>query len=204
MMFGYVNGSARKAVSAQREAIEALGINKIWQDNRGNTEEWNHLTGLETGIGRGGPHQIVVAEFHLLSTTRDGLLARLKTIFDRGSHVLEALTNRSTENNDEFAQMLLEATDYYRGGMSKAERRKIAKMGAEASPVTKPKDGRMPATEAIKWLYDVSLTIQVALARINQDERYRTKWTQSYVYQQHHKGKIRLPQRVAGPKLKRT
>lgn len=204
MMFGYANGSARKAISTQREVLEAFGVKKIWADEKGEDGDWLHLTGKETGLGRGGPHQVVVAEFHLLATNREDLANRLRTIFDRGSSVVEAATNRRTSNLGELVDMVLEAADYYRGGMSKAERARIAKLGADASPVTKPKVGRMPATEAIKFLYDVNLTIREAIAHINRDRRYRLKWNLSYAYQQNRKGKIKLPQRVAGPKLKRT
>jgi hypothetical protein len=204
MMFGYANGSARKAIATQRETLEAFGVQKIWADEKGDDGDWLHLTGEGTGLSRGGPHEIVVAEFHLLATNRAGLLDRLKTIFERGAVVVEAMTGRRTSNQRDYADMLLEATDFYRGGMSKAERIRIAKLGAAASPVTKLKDGRMPLTEAIKFLYDVNLTIREAIAYINRDRRYRRKWSLSFAYQRNKAGDIKLPQRIAGPKLKRT
>jgi hypothetical protein len=204
MIFGYANGNARRAVATQREVLEAFGVTRIWADEKGEAGDWEHLTGEQTGIGRDGPHSVVVAEFHLLATNRADLIERVLLVHARGSWIVEAATGRQTHDLAHLIHMLLEATDfYYQGGMSKAERQRIAKLGAAASPVTKPKDGRMPLTEAIKFLYDVSLTIREAIAHINRDRRYRRKWSLSYAYQRNKAGDIKLPQRIAGPKLKR-
>ena len=203
-MFGYVNGNCRQATSTQRAALEAFGVTKIWADAKGDSDDFDYLTGESTGIGRGDEIPVVVAEFHHLATNRADLLARIVLIHTRGSAIVEAATGRQSHDLRHLLDMVLEATDFYRGGMSKHERTRIAKIGAKASPVTKPKDGRMPAGEAIKFLYDVKLTIREAVAHINQDARYRLKWNLSYAYQQNRLGKIKLPQRVAGPTLKRT
>src|ERR1700678_152259 len=121
MDFGYTNGNCRQAASTQREAIKTFGVTKIWHDEKGDSGDFDHLTGEETGISRGDGNRVIVAEFHHLATNREDLLARVGLIHKRGAFVVEAMTGRSTEDRDCFAVMLLEATDFYRGGMSRVE-----------------------------------------------------------------------------------
>jgi len=203
MLFGYANGNAKQATSAQVAALRSYDPKiKVWIEPQGSFEEFDHIVDRKKQgacLGRGSNHAVAVAEFHQLATNRDELTQRVQAIHKLGAVIIEVSSRRSTEDRADLAAMMVEALDYYRmGGMSKAERTRVGKLGAAASPVTKPKDGRMPASMAIKFLYDLSLSIKEALGLIAKDRRYRVPWTMSFAYKQHRDGKIQLPKRAAG------
>jgi len=203
MNFGYANGNAKQAASTQAAALRAYDPKiKVWTEEKGASEDFDHIVDKrKTGscLARGSGHAVVVAEFHQLATNRDELTQRVQAIHKLGAVIIEVSSRRSTEDRADLAAMMVEALDYYRiGGMSKAERTRVGKLGAAASPVTKAKDGRMAASMAIKFLYDPSLSIKEALGLIAKDKRYKVPWTMSYAYKQHRDGKIQLPKRAAG------
>jgi hypothetical protein len=212
MLFGYTNKNAKKSADSQAAVLRTYASNvRIWEEAKGETAEFDFITNCgedkpdgDVGLAVPDPdetHAVLVDEFHHLATTWVALQERVERIHRFNAFVIEAASGRSTEDRVSFARMLQEAQDFYRSGMTRKERSRIGKLGADASSATKPKPGRMPVSEAIVLLYDVKFTIRGALARINQDTRYVRPWTLSYAYKLAKRGYITLPQRRAGPRV---
>lgn len=201
MKFGYINGNAKRSTASQRAALKAFGVEKIWCDEKGSHEDFNHLTAKRSGIGRGDVRYLAVAEFHLLATGRKQLLERVNLVHGYAVFIIEASTGRNTESHVALADMLAEAEDFYRTGLRKAEREKIGKRGGEAR-WAKPNSRRMPDSEALIYLCDMNLSINQAIAAINADRRYKVPWTRNYAYVRKKRGELKFPDRAAGRRVK--
>lgn len=202
MKFGYANKNCRQAVSTQIEAIQARfpGL-KVGVEEKGEDDEFNHLIDTEkkgSCLGRGKGHQVVVAEFHHLATSRDQLAERLGTIHSLGSFVTEAKTGLSTEDRAVCPRLMVDAIEFYETGLTGKRRSEIAAHAAKFSSASTPKKGRMPHKEAQRYLCDMSLSISEAIASINKQRKYKVPWTLYYAYREKRAGRIDFPNRAAG------
>lgn len=211
MYYGYANGNCRQATSTQVEAIEAFrpGL-KVAVEQKGSDDEWRFLVatdGKPKALGRGSGHFVVVANFHQLATNTEDLVERVNAVHARGSYIvepgLEGKPHRSTEDRVALVDMLIEAQDFYRKGISKRDRSRAGKIGAKASPATKPKEGRLPVSEAAPILKDESYGRRQAIEEVNKLGRkrgFKVPWTDSYLQARVNAGEITLPVRKSGPK----
>lgn len=211
MYYGYANGNCRQATSTQVEAIQAFRPKlPVAVEQKGGDDEWRFLIaedGKPKALGRGRGHFVVVANFHQLATNTEDLVARVNAVHGRGSFIiepgLEGKPHRSTEDRVALVDMLIEAQDFYRKGISKRDRSRAGAIGAKHSPVTQPKQGRMPVSEAAPVLMDPQYGRAQAIAEVNKLSRkrgYKVPWTDSYLQQRVKAKEITLPVRKSGPK----
>lgn len=211
MYYGYANGNCRQATSTQVEAIQAFrpGL-RVAVEEKGSDDEWRFLVaadGKPKALGRGSGHFVVVANFHQLATNTEDLVARVNAVHSRGSYILEpgleGKPHRSSEDRVALVDMVIEALDFYRKGISKRDRSRAGAIGAKHSPVAKPKEGRMPVQEAAPILKDEQYGRKQALDEVNKLSRkrgYKVPWTDSYLQGRVNAKEIVLPVRKSGPK----
>ena len=167
------------------------------------TEEWfSHLRSGEIGG---------VAFFHRLAANADDLQSIRDRIKKEGIIVLETDTGRRSDNPHDHGDMVQEALALYaQRALTKAEAKALAKLGADASPVTKSRTDRMPLELAEEILNDHKKypTLQVALRALNnatdaRGKKFKRKYNLAFIYRMVKKGKLRLVTRRSGPKVKR-
>lgn len=144
-----------------------------------------------------------VSHFHRLAPDYDDLRGVLKAIEAQGAMIREYSTGRTSKSVSDMAAMIFDAQDFYaQRGLTTERAVEIGHLGAEASPVTKPKKGRMPHAQAIVFLNDITVGIKQAIANINKESRgrYPVKWTFTYAYKEKREGRLPFASRAAGPK----
>lgn len=184
MLRAYIRPEPRFSAAKQRAALDALG-KKI------------ATTYTEEPRTRGGPFPkrdawvkslragvlATVSDFHRLATTADDLRDVRASIHKTGAVILEARTGRRSDDPEALADMTHEAVAFYsQRGLTKQDASKLGKMGAAASPATKPKRGRMPKADAAVIWRKVEYTTHEAIAAINADPAYKVKYNLSYAY----------------------
>jgi len=188
MLIGYSRPDRRFSAETQKALLLKAGVEerRIWVeiDRQGfdEYEEMNHLIGENRGLREGDI--LVVAWFHRLGATRRALQAHIKGITAKKCSIMEAASGRTSESPGDFADMIIEAGNFYAGRAlvpsNPAER---GKLGADASPMAKKKKGFMPAHEAIKfWRNPQYPSKEHALEAINADPNYSVEWTSSRAY----------------------
>ena len=77
----------------------------------------------------------------------------------------------------------------------------MGKLGAAASPASKPKTGHMPLHD-IQAIWNAADSVQEAVAKIRRDRRYKTKLSMTTLYRWRDSGKLKLLPRLPGRKPK--
>lgn len=184
MLRAYIRPEQRFSRAKQVETLAALG-KKIaatyeeLQRRRGDDFEQRDawVASLRPGV------LAVVSDFHRLATTADGLRDVRAAIHKTGAVIMEAQSGRRSDNPEDLADMTHEAMNFYRQrGLTSSEASKLGKLGADMSPTTKPKTGRMPSLEALPMWRNAEYNVPEALAAINADGRYADKYTISHAY----------------------
>lgn len=132
---------------------------------------------------------VEVSDFHRLATDKIGLNAVVRAIDAKAATIKEARTGRLSSSKGDLADMLAEAYAYYAGGtLSHLDAVERGKKGAANSPVTKRKEKRMPWELAIKIL-NKALTIDLGIAQINRNRKYKAPYNRPFVYKMNAKMK---------------
>lgn len=144
-----------------------------------------------------------VSHFHRLAPDAADLRRVLKAIEAQGVPIRELSTGRVSTNVSDMAAMILDAMDFYaQRGLTTERATEIGELGGDASPVTKPKAGRMPHAQAIVFLNKIEWSIKKAIREINKDKRFKVKWNFMYAYREKKAGRLPFAARSAGPKPK--
>jgi len=186
MLRGYVRPEPRFSAAKQRPVLLQAGVGErvIYQEDvrrRGDgfPERDQAISDLRTN----SKDILVVSDYHRLATSAEDLKAVRAALRAKGAIVLEARTGRRSDNPEDYADMVDEARDFWaQRGMTKAHAAEIGKKGAVKSPVTKPKTGRMPLSEAQPIWRNPDYDVPQALALINGNPAYQTKYNAAYAY----------------------
>lgn len=184
MLRAYIRPDARFSAARQRTAIEALGkkiaatyveIDRRRDDNFPERDAW--ISSLRPG------NIAVVSDFHRLATTADTLKEVRSAIHQAKAVIVEASTGRRSDDPESLADMTHEAVDLYRRrGLTKAEAKRLGRLGAAASPTAKAKRGRMPKGDAAVIWRDAQYTSKEAIAVINANTDYKDKYNLCWAY----------------------
>ena len=185
MLRAYLRHEPRCTLSSQKTALDDLG-KKIaatyiepFPLSDGKLPERNRWIGsLRTG------DLAVVSDFHRLATNAADLKTVRATIKATGAVILEARTERRSDDPEALGDMIQESLDFYaRRGMITAEAQRLGKLGAANSPKARPTPGRMPPYLARPiWRNPDFLTWEAALAAINADPRYKAPYSQAAAF----------------------
>lgn len=175
-----------------------------------------HKTVTETKRGRGSPYkefqflvgqmmkpkdELEVSHWHRLGSTIRDMFDHARQVMEKGVPILEMSTGRRSDRPLDLLRMVEEAVDYYAGrSLSKDEARRLGKLGAIKSPMTKVRTDRMPNAQAEGILNNHGKypTLRMALAAINSDKRYARQWSAAHVYREVKRSRLRLRERKAG------
>lgn len=188
--YGFVRADSRHAEAPQRAILEGDGVLA--------TKIANDLDRLKRSMAR-GPSTICVPDLHRLASDTEGLMVALDDLLGAGFVVRESRTGRQSDDPRAWTTAVFDAMRFYRRhGLTLEEARAAAMNGAAASPVTKPKKGRMPFHEARVILEDHKTyrRLNDALRAINSVRKYPTKWNVAFVHR--NKKRMKLTPRLSG------
>ena len=184
MLIGYLRPDARFSLAKQAPVLLAFGVS-----------ERKTYTELDRKRGEGYPARdlvirairsgdvVVVSDFHRIGTSAKDLNATLKLIWAKGATVTEARTGRSCIDPIALSDMILTATEHYANrGMTSTIAKKIGSIGGQKAAKKLTKKGRMPHDLAMPIWRDELLTTEQAIAVINSDPEWPTKYNHSYAY----------------------
>jgi hypothetical protein len=182
---GYIRPEPRNPAAKQRAAIELLDLGKfpIYEETAANPPGFPHRTAMVNARRKGCNDVVIVSEMHRLAPDAESLRAVLKQLRAKDASILEATTGRYSGTNGTMEEMVLDAVAWYRSkGLTSEAAAKLGKIGANASPMSRPLAGRMPVREAQIIWRNPALTTEGALNTINADERFEEKYSQSAAY----------------------
>lgn len=186
MLRGYIRPEPRFSAEKQRKPLSDVGVNQraIYEEAR--RERRDGFPERDSAIRslRANSNDIlVVSDYHRLAVSAEDLRQVRAALKAKGVVVLEARTGRRSDNPDDVQDMYDEARDFWaQRGVTKEFMSNLGKRGAAKSPVTKPKTGRMPLHEAQEIWRNPDYNHAQALAVINADDRYETKYNSAYAY----------------------
>ena len=201
----YIRPEPNFPESRQRPSIEAPkpGIIYVEGPRQPGKDPWPVRTAWLKSLRKKDRDVVGLSHLHRLAPDSADLRAALRAIEEQGVPILETSTGRVSTKVSDMAAMIFDAQDFYaQRGLTTERARELAKQGADASPVTKPKKGRMPHAQAIVFLNDITMSIKDAIRQINKDKRYKVKWTFVYAYREKKAGRLPFADRKAGPKPK--
>lgn len=182
---GYIRPEPRNPAPKQRAAIEMLGLGSfpIYEEAIRETPGFPIRTAMFNARRVGGRDVVIVSELHRLAPDAETLRAFLKKLDAKEVCVLEATTGRYSGTNGTLQEMIFDAVAWYKSkGLTSEAASKLGKLGAEASPATKPKQGRMPVRQAQIIWRNPALSTEAALNAINADKTYPEEYSQSAAY----------------------
>lgn len=203
MLSAYIRPEPNFPESKQRPSVDAAkpAIVYVEGPRQPGKHPWPKRDAWIKSLRKSQRDVAAVSHFHRLAPDSEDLRDVLEEIEAQGATIRELSTGRVSTKVNDMAAMIFEAQDFYaQRGLTSERAREIGKLGAAASPVTKQKERRMPHAEAIVFLNDITMGIKEAIAKINRDRRYKTKWTFNYAYQEKRAGRLPFASRSAGPK----
>jgi hypothetical protein len=203
MRIGYIRADNRMGEAPQREVLEAAGIspNDIRVEGKGSAQPV--LTWIiERKIRKSESDTVEVSDLHRLCSNSECMAEMVSRIAERNAVVVEARTGARSDRVGPFSVALAQSIAFLSGRLTRADRSRIGKLGAEASPVTKPKGGHMPLAQIQTMINDHAKypTLMDAIEAINRDRRYRRKVNASLIYRWARDKKIDMIRRIPGPK----
>lgn len=185
MLRGYIRPDARFPATAQKDALRKADVAEgaIYQESdRQRDTCYPEFLALVESLREGDV--VMVSAFHRLGSGVDDLRENATILLSKGFEVVEATSGRRSGNPVDLVNMTLDAVLLYsRRLLSHAQAVELGKLGAAASPKTKPLKGRMPIKMArMMWRSRPDWTSEQCLALINSDTRYKVKYSMKHAY----------------------
>jgi DNA invertase Pin-like site-specific DNA recombinase len=197
----YIRPDTRRSKSQQEAVVRSVGAKRdilYVEDHDGGVYAQRAAWAKDVR----GKELAGVTHIDRLATTRDDFSEALEQITRAGKIIYEGSTGRRSDRPGDLAAMIVDAFNFYAGRPSREHMKAMAKKGAAASPVTKPKSGRMPIADAERILNDHKNYAgrDAQIAAINADRRYKVKWSRDYMYRMARAGKLNLVTFKSGPR----
>jgi len=214
MLLGYIRPDGRHSADVQRTILAAFRhdgkkIEKLWEDKRDDAT-YPQRKNLARAL-RSKSDVIVVTHFHRLADPGDDIKFALAELCARYCiTIIEATTGRHVDcTAADGISMAIDAMQFKsKRGLDSDAARRVGKLGADASPVTKPKKGHMPLKRIAEIMddhetYSSVLSAIAAVKRISKAEGFEWWPSRETIYRWKAEGKLQFTDRPPGRKGKR-
>jgi hypothetical protein len=205
MLLGYIRPDPRHPESSQRKVLEAFGVSKFYvEGDRKRDAGYPELEKLTRAVRKSASDELVLSDFHRLSSNGDDLKENMRKVRKAGLVVVEASTGRRSDCQADLLDMTVETKETWanRGMTPTAAKENGAKGGASAA-LTNRKEAPLPMLK-IQQIMDDHVTYPTvldAITEINRGKRGRARVSLNTIYRWNREGKFKPPlrPRPAGP-----
>jgi len=186
MRHGYIYPDNRMGEAAQRKMLLEAGIpeKQIYVEGKPEGNDWQpRLSWLvDRKLRPGYNDTLEVAYLHRLAWRSSRMVDTIDNITARDTIVVEVGSGARSDKPGPFARAIHDSMLFLSGKTGRADRSTIGKLGAAASPVTKPKNARLPDDQALVIWRNPALTSAEAVATMNAVEKYKNGWSYASAY----------------------
>lgn len=199
MRMGYIRPDKLMGEAPQRQVLLDSGIPAKHIYVETDSKEQPILEWIIDRKMRPNDHDTVeVSDLHRLCSNTDCMVEAIERISARNGSVVDVRTGASSEKAGAFARALAGSIGVLSGRLSRSDRRRIGKMGAEASPVTKSKSVSLPLHRIDAIMDDHDLSIGDAVAKIRREFKAKAP-SIATIHRWRREGKLKFRRRLAGP-----
>ena len=204
MLIGYDRPDKRLGSAPARKVLLAYGVKEGDIHTEKPPERGDHFPIrtwiIGTKVRPKHKDQIIIARADRLATSAKGWMEAVKAAHKRKAVVIDASTGERSDRECDLLEMFHRTSKMYAGRWLPTERaRELGIAGAEASPVTKAAEGRMPWRQAVAIMNRHELTVDEAIAVINSDRRYKAEWSRNTIYRVNRDPETKLKIRARMP-----